>query len=190
VPRAASVSAPRILPGMQRILATLLLSVPVLLAAAEPARDRWEAVRFMLGHWQGEAQGEPVRGKVERDYALVLGDKFIEEHNTSSYEAREGKPAEIHHHRGFLSYDKNRKTFMLRHFHEEGFVNLYALNPAVSTPTRLVFESVSFENFSNEWKARETYEVISDDEFVETFELAEPGKEFQLYSRNHFRRMK
>jgi hypothetical protein len=32
--------------------------------------------------------------------------------------------------------------------------------------------------------------VISPDEFVETFELAAPGKQFQVYSRNHFRRKK
>jgi hypothetical protein len=79
---------------------------------------------------------------------------------------------------------------MLRHFNEEGFINLYALNGGASTSTKLVFESVNFENFSNDWKARETYEVISSDEFVETFELAEPGKEFVVYSRNHFKRAK
>ena len=46
---------------------------------------------------------------------------------------------------------------MLRQFHEEGFVNLYALNPVASTPTRLVFESVSFENFTmNGRRARPT----------------------------------
>jgi len=173
---------------MKRAVLPLLLTLPLIGMTAEPVKDRWQPVRFMLGSWQGEAQGEPGRGRVERIYALVLGDKFIEEQNTSSYEPRDGKPAEIHHHRGFLSYDRSRKTIMLRHFHEEGFVNLYALNESVSTPRRLVFESVSFENFSNEWRARETYEVISDDEFVETFELAEPGKEFELYSRNHFRR--
>lgn len=33
-------------------------------------------------------------------------------------------------------------------------------------------------------------DVISIDEFIETFELAEPGKSFQVYSRNHFRRPK
>ena len=49
---------------------------------------------------------------------------------------------------------------------------------------------MSFENFSNEWKARESYEVISPDEFVEIFELAEPGKDFVEYSRNHFQRKK
>jgi hypothetical protein len=174
-----------------RYLRTIaLLVLPVICAAAEPVQDRWQPVRFLLGAWQGEAQGDPGKGKVERTYSPVLGDQFIEEHNTSSYEPRDGKPPEIHHHRGFLSYDKSRKTIMLRHFHEEGFVNLYALNLAASTPTHLVFESVGFENFSNEWKAREIYDLVSNDEFVETFELAAPGKDFQLYSRNHLHRRK
>ena len=56
--------------------------------------------------------------------------------------------------------------------------------------TYLIFDSVNFENFSNEWKARESYEVISPDEFIETFELAEPGKDFAVYSTNHFKRKK
>jgi hypothetical protein len=38
-------------------------------------------------------------------------------------------------------------------------------------------------------KARETYEFMSDDEFVETFELAAPGKPFQVYSRSHLKRV-
>jgi len=161
-------------------------------AGAEGAKpDPWQPLRFLLGNWQGEAQGEPGRGTVERSYQLVLGDQFFEERNTSRYEPKSpGKEPEVHEHRSFLSYDRSRKTIMLRQFHEEGFVNLYAMNQAAGTPTRLVFESVSFENLDNDWKARETYEVISNDEFIETFELAEPGEPFQVYSRNHFRRRK
>jgi THAP4-like, heme-binding beta-barrel domain len=166
-----------------------LCTIVNVVAADEKAADRWEPVRFLVGTWQGESRGEPGKGTVERSYSWTLGGKFIEEHNTSSYEpTAAGKAPEIHHHRGFLSYDKARKTVMLRHFHEEGFVNLYALNQSASTPTRVVFESVSFENFSNEWKARETYVILSPDEFIETFELAGPGKEFAVYSRNHFKR--
>ena len=157
---------------------------------ANPANDRWGRVRFLLGTWEGTASGEPGKGTVERTYTLVLGGQFIEEHNTSRYEAKPGRKPEIHHHRGFLSYDKVRKTFMLRHFHEEGFVNLYALNADKSMPAYLIFDSVGFENFNNEWKARESYEVISPDEFVEVFELAEPGKDFVEYSRSHFKRKK
>lgn len=51
---------------------------------------------------------------------------------------------------------------------------------------KIVFESESFENFDNRWKARETYEVVSADEFVEIFELAPPGGPFEVYSRTRF----
>jgi hypothetical protein len=172
---------------MRLLFALLSLTSAMAGEAADPAPDRWQPVRFLIGSWRGDASGEPGKGRVERTYQLVLGDRFIEERNVSTYEPRSpDKPAEVHQHRSFVSYDKARKTFMLRQFHQEGFVNLYALNQAVSTPTRLVFESVSFENLGNDWRARETYQVVSSDEFVEIFELAEPGKEFQVYSTNHF----
>lgn len=36
---------------------------------------------------------------------------------------------------------------------------------------------------------RETYIVLGPDEFVERFELAEPGKDFGLYSQSRLRRV-
>jgi len=36
---------------------------------------------------------------------------------------------------------------------------------------------------------RERYEFVSDNEFIETFELAAPGKPYQAYSRNQCRRV-
>jgi enterochelin esterase family protein len=175
---------------MKRLLPLLasLLSVAAMAQDASGKPDPFVAVRFMLGDWTGEAQGEPGSGIVERRYALVLADRFIEENNTSTYEARAGKKPEVHQHRSYLSYDKPNQRLMLRQFHEESFVILYRLNSSASSASKLVFDSVSFENFSNSWKARETYEIISPDEFVEIFELAEPGKEFKVYSRNHFKR--
>ena len=87
-----------------------------------------------------------------------------------------------------FSYDKARKLLMLRQFHVESFINTYAqVGPAEGGD--LVFESEQFENFSNSWKARERYEFVSDNEFIETFELAAPGKPYQVYSRNHLRRV-
>ena len=178
---------------MKTLVTLMLLAVLSASAATTPSpmNDRWGRVRFLLGTWEGTATGQPGEGTVQRTYELVLDGQFIEERNTSRYDAKTpGAKPEIHEHRGFMSYDKTRKTFMLRHFHEEGFVNLYALNTDKSMAEYLIFDSVTFENFSNEWKARESYEVISPDEFVEVFELAEPGKDFVEYSRNHFRRRK
>jgi len=127
---------------------------------------------------------------VTRSYEFILRDKFIQEKNTTTYPPQEqNKAGEVHHHLGFLSYDSERKTLMLRQFHEESFVKLYALNQTASGPDLLVFESESFENFDNSWKAKETYEIISDEEFIEIFELAPPGEAFEVYSRNHFKRV-
>jgi len=180
---------------MKTLVTLMLFAVLTASAASDPPpnpiNDRWSRVRFLVGSWEGTASGQPGKGTVERTYEVVLGGQFIEEHNTSRYEPRTpGAKPEVHHHRGFISYDKARKTYMLRQFHEEGFINLYALNSDKSMAAYLIFDSVNFENFSNEWKARENYDVISPDEFVEIFELAEPGKDFVEYSRNHFKRKK
>ena len=52
----------------------------------------------------------------------------------------------------------------------------------------VVFETEALENTPSGWKARETYEVVSPDEFVETFELAPGSGAYELYSRARFKR--
>lgn len=54
----------------------------------------------------------------------------------------------------------------------------------------IVFISESIENIPNGFRAKETYQIVSDNEFMETFELAEPGKDFELYSKAIMRRAK
>ena len=56
--------------------------------------------------------------------------------------------------------------------------------------THFVFISGQMENFMAGWRGRETYRFLNDDEFIETFALAGPGKEFVTYSETHFRRKK
>jgi len=164
------------------------LAVPV---AAQPAKpDPWAPVRFLVGEWEGVAKGGSGDGTVRRSYSFVIKDRYILEKNISTYPPQTANTSgEVHEHWSILSYDRMRKALVLRQFHQEGFVNQYVLNQAASGPGHLVFESERFENFDNSWKARETYEILSPDEFTETFELGEPGKELQVYSRNHFKRV-
>jgi hypothetical protein len=158
-------------------------------SAQEQPVDHWAPVRFLLGSWQGTATGKAGEGTVSRQYEFVMQQHFVREVSVSTYPPQERNPkGEVHEHEGFFSYDKARKSIVLRQFHVEGFVNQYVLSPD-SAPDRIVFESERFENFSNEWRARETYDVIGPDEFAETFELAAPGKPFEIYSKNHFRRV-
>jgi hypothetical protein len=158
--------------------------------AAAPGEDPWQPVRFLLGRWNGTVQGEAGNGTVTRSYEFTLAGRFIEERNVSTYAAQEkNRKGEVHEHRSFLSYDRKRQKLVLRQFHQEGFVNTYVFNPAESTPNTLVFDSESFENIAPGFRARETYEVYSSDEFIETFEVAEPGKALDLYSRTRFTRV-
>jgi hypothetical protein len=173
---------------VRRRLAALLACVALTTGAAEP--DPWQPVRFLLGRWTGTVQGESGNGTVVRSYELTLSNRFIEERNVSTYPAQEkNRRGEVHEHRGFISYDKLRKKLVLRQFHQEGFVNTYVFNAAESSATVLVFDSEAFENLDGGFKARETYEIYSSDEFVETFEVAEPGKKLDLYSRTRFTRV-
>jgi hypothetical protein len=170
------------------VLSTGLLP-PASLAADAGKPDPWASVRFLVGTWSGAASGEPGNGTVERKYEFVLKDRFIQERNVSTYPPQEkNKRGEVHEHISFVSYDRLRKVLVLRQFHQEGFINQFALKPELGTATKLVFESEALENLDSKWRARETYEVLGADEFVETFELAEPGKEFQVYSQTRFKR--
>jgi hypothetical protein len=79
---------------------------------------------------------------------------------------------------------------VLRQFHIEGFVNQYKIESVSPDQKTIVFISEAIENIPQGFKAKETYQIINDNEFTETFELAEPGKDFELYSRATLKRKK
>ena len=87
-----------------------------------------------------------------------------------------------------FSYDSARKALVLRQFHVEGFVNQYVLQS--QDRQEIVFTSEAIENIPAGYRARATYRVLNQDEFVERFELAERGKDFEPYSEARFHRSK
>jgi hypothetical protein len=171
-------------------LLALLGLTPFAAAVAQDAAssDPFARIRFFEGQWRGTAEGEPGQGAVERRYESVLGGRFLYERNVSDYRGGRAE-GEVHEHWSFFSFDKARKKIVLRQLHVEGFVNQFVLSDELSGADKLVFESERFENFSNDWRARETYELRGSDELVETFELAPPGGELHVYSKNHLRRV-
>ena len=88
-----------------------------------------------------------------------------------------------------ISYDSVRNRFVFRQFHTEGFVNTYVQEPTDAENT-IVFVSEGIENIPAGWRARETYTISNDNEFTERFDLAEPGREFGLYSEAHLKRVR
>ena len=159
-------------------------------AQSSPPADRLAALAPMIGRWTGTSEGQPGKGQVERQYDRVLGSKFIQVRNRSTYPPQEKNPkGETHEDIGFFSFDSARKRIVFRQFHVEGFVNQYALEPS-STVDRVVFTSESIENIPAGFRARETYVFSGSDQFEEIFEMAEPGKDFEVSSRSRLTRLK
>ena len=169
------------------VIAFLGSSVGAQQSASKP--DRFAPLRFLAGTWRGDQAGQPGRGTVERTYQFILNDRFLQETNTSTYPPQErNKTGEVHHHMSMISYDTARKLFVFRQFHTEGFVNTYVQQPTTDDKT-IVFVSEAIENIPAGYRARETYTILSHDEFTERFEVAEPGKDFELYSEAHLKRV-
>ncbi len=176
---------------MNPVCLAVLLSVQAGLLGAQPARtpDVWRPVRFLLGTWKGEVTGQPGKGTSQREYRFVLNGRFLEVHNKSAYTPQPANPkGEVHEDWGMISYDRSRKVHVLRQFHVEGFVNQYAAESPHNGVLR--FTSESIENIRPGIRARETYTALGPDEFIERFEIAEPGKDFELYSETRFHRQK
>lgn len=150
----------------------------------------WLPFKNMIGTWTGTSEGQPGKGKYERSYQLVLNKKFIEVKNKSTYPpSKENSKGEVHEDRGFISYDRGRKTFVLRQFHIEGFVNQFKIESISPDGKSIVFISESIENIPAGYRAKESYQIVNENEFIETFELAEPGKDFEVYSRAVLKRV-
>ena len=175
----------------------LILLLPVALFAQSPTPsptpkpDVWKPLKFFVGKWEGTGTGKSGVSSVEREYKFTLNNKFLEASHRSTYAPQEKNPkGEVHDDLGFFSYDKARKQFVFRQFHVESFVIHYVLSSISADGKTLVFDSESIENIPAGYKSRETYKILNENEFTETFEIAEPGKEYEVYSENRFKRKK
>lgn len=158
-----------------------------ILQTQSAADDIWAPLKFLLGSWDGTSKGQPGNGTAKREYRLVLRDRFIETRTVATYPPQPQNPeGETHEDVGYISYDRSRKTFVFRQFHVEGFVNTYVAGPVTATET--VFTSDAIENIGPGWRARETYRSLTGDEWSEVFELAEPARDFTVYSETRLRR--
>ena len=152
--------------------------------------DSLARLDFLLGRWEGTQEGQPGSGTVTREYTRELNGRFIRAQNRSVYPAQPKNPkGETHEDVGYFSLDRSRKLIVFRQFHIEGFVTQYVWDTA-STGSRVVMISEAIENIPKGYRARETYVQVGPAELEEIFEMAEPGKDFEVYSRARLKRVK
>lgn len=171
-------------------LLLLFLLLPIAVVAQKSKKDSiWLPLKQMAGKWTGNGTGQSGDGKYERTYQFILGNNFLECRNKSTYSpSKTSQKGEVHEDVGYFSYDKKSKTFKLRQFHVEGFVNEFKLDSISPDRKTIVFLTESIENIPTGFRAKETYHFITENEFEEVFEIAEPNKAFELYSKVRLRR--
>jgi hypothetical protein len=175
--------------GALAIVMTLTLAAPAL-AQQQPATDAFAPIAPLVGRWTGTSEGQPGNGTVERDYERVLGARYIRVRNRSTYAPQEKNPkGEKHEDEGFFSYDRSRKRLVFRQFHVEGFVTTY-VQDLEARPGTVSMTSEAIENIPPGYRTRETYLFHGPDEIEEVFEMAEPGKPFEIYSRTRLKRVR
>jgi len=173
---------------MYKILVILLI-LTLFINAQETEVNIYEPFDIFIGSWIGDETGKAGIGKGERTYEYLFGRKYILSKNISRFEPQEKNPdGETHHDWAFLSYDENRKNFVLREFHSEGFINQYVLDSLSSDHRTIIFISENIENAPEGMRARMVFKIESKDAFTELFEIAMPGKDFTIFLRNFWRR--
>src|ERR1044072_6899561 len=172
---------------MIRTVFVLFALVVTSFAQGERKPVNWEPFKYFVGTWEGVSKGETGPGKAEREYKIVMNGTFMEVRNKVISKMPDGK-TDMHEDLGIVSYDDARQKFILRQFNIEGFVNQYVLSSMGADNKASSWDTESIENIEPGWRGRERYKIVSKDEFVETFELAPPGKDFAHFNEITFKR--
>jgi len=157
----------------------------------KPKTDIWEPLRFLLGKWTGTCTGKPGIGVVEREFRLVLSDRYIQSIGRTVFEPQEKNPdGEVHEELALFSFDQERKLYVYREFLTEGFVSRYLLEPPEAGATRLAMTTEAIENVPPNWVARLTLMIEGPNAFEETFELKGPNNDWDCYTTSKLQRAK
>lgn len=173
---------------MRKFIVFLVLVPILVLAQTDQKKDVWEPLRFLEGTWEG---GEPGVSKVTQVYQFVLKGNFLHMKTRSEFEPTEKNPkGEIHEDFGIFSYDQGRKTFVMRGFYVEGFVNTYVMDDISEDGKSFTFLTEHVENAPEGTKAKLEFKVLSADEIEQSFHVAFPGREFGCFFTHNLKKQK
>jgi hypothetical protein len=152
--------------------------------AAKP--DPWEPFRYLEGTWEGAIQGRLGEGVGQRRYEFILDGLYLVSRHASVRLPQEKSPkGDYHRELAVYSFDREREAIVMREFIVEGFVLQYLCQVE---PKRFVCTSESVESGPG-MRARLTVEVSHRYRFRETFELASPGQELEVFFTNSWTRV-
>ena len=164
----------------------MITGVIILIGVTYGQSNPFDRINFILGEWSGSGSGfGNEKSKIESSFKLIMDDKYIEVINESRFEPTDKKPEGEHHiDKGFISYDKIRKSIVFRQFNNEGYINQYLLNDSLSNDSLIVFETEIIENFVPGGNARWTIKKINESLIETTFDVSFPNSEYTCFGIN------
>jgi hypothetical protein len=167
-----------------------VLPITFMIAVSALAQsDPWAPLRVFEGEWQGPSTGRPGNGSTSRQYRFEMSGKFLFQRDKSVYQPGDpGAKSVVHEDFGVFSYDTDLKKIVWRQFHSEGMVNEYALDSVSADGKSLEFVTTRIENLPG-FRAMKRYRILSGNQIEETFLLAPPGKDFDVYTVAHLKRV-
>jgi len=107
-----------------------------------------------------------------------------------TWEREEPGVSKVHEDFGIFSYDQGRKTFVMRGFYVEGFVNTYVMDEISDDGKNFTFLSEHVENAPEGTEAKLVFKVISENEIEQSFHVSFPGREFSCLYINNLKKQK
>ena len=164
---------------MRRILTPLLLAAP--LVAQAPVADPFAPLRFLLGTWVGEGDGQPGRTAGEASFSLELGGHALVRRSWADTPAAPGRAASRHEDR-ITVYPEGGRLRAL-YVDNEGHVIHYNVMATAE-------DAVFLGDAGPGPRFRLTYRRTGAETVSLTFDIAPPGKPeaFVTYLRADMRR--
>ena len=145
-----------------------------------------DALRFLVGTWQGEGGGQPGQGGGKAAFTLDLDGRVLVRRGHSEYPAAAGKPAVVHDDLMVVHPAPGGRTVEAMYFDNEGHVVEYSVEVS-KDGAKVVFLS---ELQPAAPRFRLTYARVAGDVVDVTFEIAPPGapEAFKPYVSGRTRR--
>ncbi|MGD1146889.1 MAG: hypothetical protein ABR961_02920 [Thermoanaerobaculaceae bacterium] len=145
-------------------------AITTAVAATAPSSPL-DAVRFLVGTWQGDGSGQPGQGSGSVSFALDLDGHVLVRRSHSEYPATAGRPPVAHEDLMVIYPAPGRGGLAAVYFDNEGHVIPYSVDVSKDGKT-IVFQS---EPESSQPRFRLTCTRVAEDVVDVAFEIAPPG---------------
>ncbi|HKE28344.1 MAG TPA: hypothetical protein VKB88_38610 [Bryobacteraceae bacterium] len=139
------------------------------------AADGWGPLQFLVGKWVGEGSGDPGKGAGAFSLLPDLQGKILVRKSFAEYPAANGRPATRHDDLMIVYREPGSGELRATYYDSEGHTIAYVVQ-AVEGGVAFVSDGPR-----DQTRYRLTYLAAGKDRAKLKFEIAPPGKDFNLY---------